>query len=53
MDALVSQIASTVFEALVAGIVVGGVLLLVRRIQIAAGVKDEREQSTTPLLGAR
>jgi hypothetical protein len=53
MDSLVLRIASAAVEAVVAGLAIAGVLLLVRKIQIAVGVKDEREEHRVHPFGAR
>jgi hypothetical protein len=44
MQPLSARIYSTILEAIVAGFVYAGALLLVRRIQLALGVKDDKEE---------
>jgi hypothetical protein len=43
MVPLALRIASTSVEAIIAGLAIGGVLLAVRKIQLALGFRDDRE----------
>jgi len=53
MEPLVLRIASTAIEAVIVGVALAGVLMLVRRIQIAFGVKDHTEPKQVHLSGTR
>ena len=48
MEPLGTRIASTIVEATVGGILMAGVIVLVRRIQIALGVKDDKPRDPDP-----
>jgi hypothetical protein len=53
MESLLLRIASGTLEAVFAGIAIGGVLALVRKIQIAFGVKENSEDRRIHVSGAR
>lgn len=43
MGSFVSRLLYGTLEAIVAGVAIGGILALVRRVQIAFGVTEEKE----------
>jgi hypothetical protein len=43
MGSFASRLVSTAFEAIVAGIAIDGILVLVRRVQLAFGVREGKE----------
>jgi hypothetical protein len=49
MDDLLLKIGSTVFEAFLGGLALAVALFAIRRVQIAAGVKDDSKDKQVPL----
>jgi hypothetical protein len=45
MGPLALRVASTSVEAIIAGLAIGGVLLVARKIQLALGFRDDREET--------
>ena len=53
MEPLVLRVSSTTVEAIIVGIALGAALVLIRKIQLALGVKDDREEKQAHIRSAQ
>jgi hypothetical protein len=53
MEMALIHVSSATLEAAVVGLAIAGAILVIRRIQLALGVKDDKEEKHAQIPGAR